>query len=134
MTKEQLLQERAKVIDHWPGMEKYQVGVGDIFTLNQMVWMGDTDTVREFVQTYPKLFQLLEWWEDRPTEDLPKYLCSVLNKQFVERVNYYMLDTKNVLLDTHITPLPLKFFVPATEQEYLNVKPTLRRWAKKNHE
>lgn len=142
MNKEQLLMPRFKVIANYPG-SPYKVG--KIITLNKIygtspaalisAYAGNAEThywpLHEF-EKYPAIFQRLEWWEERAIENLPQY-CKVTEKAVydmgagVHQISHYRIDDKYeyAYLKSNGWPVPVQWFEPSDEAEYLAYKASL---------
>jgi hypothetical protein len=71
MTPEELLKPRYKVIADYPGNEWK---VGDILD-RDWGWDGDDESgFKHHVSDYPHLFKKLHWADERPVEQMPRYI------------------------------------------------------------
>lgn len=93
ITPEELLKPRYKVIATWPGMHVEPFRLGQVITLQPY---EDEDYkgfihipikhipgsfMREgFFSGYPHLFKKLEWWEERPIDEMPEYVKSIMQE------------------------------------------------------
>lgn len=72
---EELLKPRYKVIADWPGGDYLP---GDIFTMEpdeDGTMLDKIHFVFEHTcKKYPHLFKPLQWYEDRPKEEMPQYV------------------------------------------------------------
>lgn len=74
MTKDQLLQQRFKVIGPYPDSE---FKVGDILDRDWCRYENDDEdsgvTIWK-ISDFPHLFEPLPWWKDRDVKDMPEYV------------------------------------------------------------
>jgi len=134
MTPEQLMMPRYKVIAGYPRSESDGFAIGDIITdggaaVNRNQNNHVVPTV-DFL-SYPAIFALLQWWEERSREDMPQYVKIDLGggawQGKVGKAKYSYVNTN---VDVWFSDTDEKRFhrgdtIPATEQEYLNfINPT----------
>ncbi len=131
MTKEQLMIPRFKVIMDYP-QSTYKVGDtltdnGKSAVLNQK---GDAVFAQDW-QSHPKIFEQLEWWQEREIQDMPTHLkvVKVINGEdcvgeiikaiagsySVTNPMGYKTDGKFV---TGFDNIRLGCFEPSTEEEF----------------
>lgn len=66
--------KRYKVIADYPNSE-YAVGrIYETDPLGGIVECNDEGRIRVDPEEYPHIFKELQWWEDVPAEELPKYV------------------------------------------------------------
>lgn len=151
LTKEELLKPRYKVIADYP-FNPYNIGDLVVFSDSMesfhltTTWFWDEGEKMESdnyssiktIEKYPHLFQPLPWWSDRKIEDLPDYVKSnpeyakpgLVFKVFeVKEYEDGICITHNDIGDINkpfsSTPTHLKYFLPATKEEfeeYINQK------------
>lgn len=120
MTVEQLLIPRIKCIEPFLGME-YQGW--ELNMICDVPPVDDYQFVMSLPQKYPLNFKLLEWWEERKIEDMPKYVKTTYDGT-VNKVIKYDFKTDTIFMEDPIRPyqFSLKSYlsarVPATEQEH----------------
>jgi hypothetical protein len=84
---------------------------------------GDFCEWEDFYQSYPHLFQKLEWWQERNLEELPKYIKYMIGDK---NGAVYKIESWNLLKGYALCergedyPLYLmkKGVLPATKEEY----------------
>lgn len=109
LTKEQLLQDRIKVIADYPDNPW---DVGDIL----YPFDGATQQIIGFpdFKKYPHIFQPLPWWSDRKIEDMPEYVYCPSRKMYFKidkwGIDHFVINGK--------TKRQYDNYVPATETEY----------------
>jgi len=128
MEQSPLLQPRYKIIAPWPTMPA-TLFVGKIITLDKFSagkwWHEYTDDepihLDEGCTKYSANLKLLEYWEDLPIEQMPKYLRDVTNGEIL-KASYEIRDDKMRMIsgkiDWLVTINTMCFYTPATEQEY----------------
>ena len=137
LTPEQLLQPRYKVIADYPNSD-YTVGYviqPDEENRRYIIyWKGETvashplmrdKTTVTFYESYPAIFERLEWWRDRFPSDMPAYVTFLTDtwlpdydKYEPAKVHSFEQDTVKVIKLGKILNLPLWCFLPATAEEY----------------
>lgn len=78
MTAEELLKPRVKVVAPYPFMATHNLKVGDVLTKHKTgdVTNQDGTAALDFDWgTYPHIFNVLSWYEERTLSDFPKYIC-----------------------------------------------------------
>jgi hypothetical protein len=71
------------------------------------------------IKMYPHLFRLLQWWEDRTEEEMPRYVKLKHGK--VYKVKRYTLGKYwYARLFGHEASIPVQSVIPATEAEFLH--------------
>lgn len=123
MSPEELLIPRYKLIADYP---TNQIPIRTIISLPQNITTESMRLEKEFYEKYPHLFKELHWAEDRKEEDLPKYIKHPISGQ-IEKVIGYTLWSEgwSVTLPSNTVVCggsTLRFYLPATEEEYLNYK------------
>lgn len=137
MTVEQLLKPRRKVIADWP--ENNSWSVGDILEFKVCEhgyyhehWYGSQKTVwyenyaprpKHSFDTYPHLFKKLDWHEERKAEDMPKY---VKHNGEVYKIHHWDETATLGWSEESCKDIPVKYSMPATEQEYTQYLTTLK--------
>lgn len=121
MTTEQLLAPRYKVIADYPGNN---VEVGRVF-------LSD---IGEYFDKFKGNFKRLEWWEDREEKDAPEYVK--LNPEntrgqknifkVTKAVSYPEGDFEIYIDDAEFPGAHAKYFLPATEQDYIDYHKSLK--------
>lgn len=109
-----LMKPRYKVINTYPH-STYQIG--------ETIDGTRAEFLKEHFDSFPHLFQKLEWWMDRTPEELPEYVKRI--NGFVFKVEYWKGENfKGVPLfsvSDSIDPFGLwdaSDYLPATAEEY----------------
>lgn len=124
MSIDYLLEPRFKLIADFPGNNRK---VGEVIDFQDLPgW-----PTLEYYERYPHLFKKLEWWEDIKPEDVPTYVKTNPEnardglvfkvfevKEFVDGLGIIHSDEHNEyqIYSQHATPL--KYFLPATCEEF----------------
>lgn len=127
MTKE-LLWPRYKVIADYPGNNQ---AVGTIIQLYEATNAVVIEQMY-FYDKYPYLFQKLEWWMDRKSEDMPEYVKwnkeSIPEHGRIEKVIHAELTwTMGIKVDSQVNHVKAEHFLPATAAEYEVYQATLKQ-------
>lgn len=119
MTVEELLQDRVIQLIDYPNQHDYKAG--------KIYHLGAGWKPKEWFLKYPKVFRLMEWWEERDVKDMPDYVKSIstaLNTKIGEvcKVKAYAKDIKKngVFLEGKSFSRLIETLEPSTEQDYLN--------------
>lgn len=141
------MKPRYKVIADYPGSE-FKVGAIMIFIEKFMHRTdGTAKSIRysdvfksgnaiimvsgpNAIHQYPHLFKPLAWWEEREVGDMPGYIeCAVecrIPKGTILKANWESYTTSNDIAHRGKNPdfwIDAKYFLPATESEYLTQSP-----------
>lgn len=85
MSKEELMRPRYKVIAGYPDSH---YTIGTILDRNWCRYENDDEETGKIIwqlSDFPHLFKRLEWWEERPIEDMPIYVKHRSNVYQVDR-------------------------------------------------
>ena len=128
MTQYELMKSRFKVIADYPDSK---LKVGDIKELDSSYgdeegfWHGKEYWDKTYLEKFPHIFRKLGWWEERISEDMPKYLKYPNNGVVFEPYmiqpdigRYYETEKESWDNDSN----GLSMVVPATEEEFKNQK------------
>lgn len=118
-TKEQFLVPRFKVVAGYPSSN-------DHFKVGEILDNPMAESMVKWYEQWPHIFQRLKWWEERPVEEMPKYLLE--DNGMVHKVTRY--DHRNSLmyatsLDNNAQCRWLAYFLPADESDYLTYQQSL---------
>lgn len=147
LSNEELLKQRYKVIAQYPEIEKHNLRLGDIITRSENpMYCDKTQDGNPVVaidhEIFPANFKRLEWWDERNLYDkkVEQEVISLipflkakgeLHKGQVHKVKCftaimfgYMSGVRDAFESYdedsyHTTIFELRYFEPATEQEYL---------------
>lgn len=134
MTKEELKQQRYKVIADYPNS---RLQIGDILvkymfkssTLGTYTYTTNLESPLqgicckpEWVEVYPYLFYKMRWWEDRKTQEMPEYVKQC-NGNDVYKVHKHFDHQDEIgwcfVAEYDMVSRYYKRYLPATEAEYL---------------
>lgn len=119
---EHLLKPRYKVIADFPGIKDYSMWVGQIIDAD--FHRNNLDNI-ELLDTYPHLFQKLEWWQERKLEEMPEYIY--VNERLITKVRKHHTQRYDEF-ESQDTKYNYAYGIclPATAQQYndyINKKP-----------
>lgn len=118
MSNEDLLKPRYKVIADYPGNNRTE---GEIIPSKfENFTQDEVDALLFTCKQFPKVFKMLEWWEERTIEDLPDYakyqkLIYKATDKFIASVRCEKHPSDGIGLDADWGSC-----LPATEAEYLS--------------
>ena len=123
LTPEELLEKRYKVIALWI-KSPLKINIGDIIKWDDLT--GDFyckgERFNKDLESYPHLFQPMEWWQDRDVKDMPEYVVfpdghhNIEKGQIVKVFNWYRYPDA-CIFHNHIHA---NWMLPSTETDYLN--------------
>lgn len=127
---------RYEVIADYPG-QLFQMGdIIETYESAMCYAIGDNETWSEKVSLkyYPTIFKLLKWWEHIEEKDAPEYVK--LNPEntrgqknifkVTKAVSYPEGDFEIYIDDAEFPGAHAKYFLPATEQEYIDYHKSLK--------
>jgi len=96
MTNEELMTPRFKVIGDYPN---------SLFKIDEVL-IGDErifcDENSKRYSDFPNIFKLLEWWEERNLEDLPKYLENLdFSYPIHKKVEEYFINNSEIYFKSY---------------------------------
>jgi hypothetical protein len=134
MENNELLKPRFKFIADYPLSHMY-LNVGDVLTfkndngIERYVGGKDASMHPDTVNSFPRLFRELQWWEERKIEEMPEYVKDKypgLNRKIeyyhaYKWANVYSkkephFEQKNMFKETYWTHA--QHTTPATKEEY----------------
>jgi len=80
LTPEQFLQPRYKAIADYPGA---------IYKKGHIINCRDDLQLDEFCKKHPDVFRSLQWWQERPLNEMPEYVKGTIDNKVV---TIYVLD------------------------------------------
>lgn len=111
---EELLKPRYKVIADYPNQWHRTVAI-----ITDLFYDDEYKDENWFAQ-YPAIFEKMQWWEERDTAEMPRYLKG---EKVVYLISEYDFKTNTIYVTDQRYPLTLLGFLksslPATESEYL---------------
>lgn len=122
---EKLLQPRYRCIADFPQWSVFKIRKGDILEKKGIHFSGG-NTSRGINETdivlYPDVFKLMNWWEDRTPDEMPKYVA-LSNPDYVYSVQKVIKFWNDMVLTEDWDSFQLlDKFIPATEQEFISYK------------
>lgn len=118
MSIEEMLRPRYKVMSDYPTSRMY-FEVGDVLTtdysqgIERVIGGKDASMSPLTVKSYPHIFKLLQWWEDRKLEDMPEYI------KYWDTSLYFPIDRVCKSEDTPFSDTwTSSNFLPATKEDY----------------
>lgn len=109
--------KRYKVIEHYPN-SPFEVGdvLTELYEGNGWLYAGEVSAILiSDADKCKAIFKELQWWEDVPVEELPKYLRHK-SGHIIEMRSYSQSTNEGV--DNVGCTVDLSYFTPATESEY----------------
>lgn len=72
-------------------------------------------------ENFPQVFQKLEWWEDRPDNEMPKYVKNIRTHEVYQLLSYHRNSPFALVQHNNIkTKEHFQLLQPASKQEYNN--------------
>lgn len=117
-----LMTPRVKCIERFLGMKREGWDINTIVEVNN--YTEDALFILSLPKQFPKNFELLNWWEERDIEDMPKYV-KIIDENVIAKVEEHNMNLGFTYKETSYFKTEhsrRKVYstnvIPSTEQEY----------------